>query len=147
MNHKIVELSDFNVVGMEYVGKNENEEIGAMWEVFLERQNEIEAPNNAITYGVSYHMDMSGNISYIAGLKVATVSNLPNGMKSILVPAGKFAVFTYKGDIKDISNFWNQIYSQYLPELKLQPANRIPFEYYDERFCQDGELYIYIPIE
>lgn len=146
MEHKIVTLEDFKVVGMEYVGRNEKFEIAAMWGAFNERDQEISTPYNDASYGICYDMDATGKFSYIAGLKVDTLENLPNGMKLKAVTGGKFAVFTFKDDISKIGQFWGQIYSEFLPSLGLESDDRMSFEYYDERYCKTGECDIYIPV-
>lgn len=147
MDHKLVTLEDFKVVGMEYVGKNEKGEIGVMWGAFNERDQEIDTPYNNASYGICYDMNYEGGFSYLAGMKVDTIEHLPHGMKVKAVPGGKFAIFTFKEHISKIGEFWGQIYGQFLPGLGLEPEDRVSFEYYDERFMKNGECDIYIPVK
>ena len=144
MEKKIVTLEDFTVVGMECNGLQE--EMTALWDVFNEREKEIDTPFNGVCYGLSYDMTANGQFKYMAGMKVAAVNHLPAGMKAKQIQGGKFAVFTFKDDVSKMGQFFEAIYKEYLPSLGLIPDNRTWFEYYDERFFRNGECDIYAAI-
>lgn len=147
MEYRVELLNDFNVVGMECDSKNDNAEITKVWEVFNEREKEIDTPFNEASYGLSYDMKADGSFRYMAGMKVETIKAIPKGMKVMAIQGGKFAVFTFKDEVSKMGAFFNDIYTKFLPELNLAPDHRIWFEYYDERFCKNGECDIYVPIK
>lgn len=147
MEAKVVNLKSEKVIGLVYRGPNQNGEIPAMWEVFNTRFKEIINPDLTKFYGLCYDCDMPGSFAYMAGLAVSEVTQLPEGMELQELPAGKYAIFTFKDPISKIGEFWDAIYKTGLKENGLEAVNGMTFELYDERFHQTGECDIYIPVK
>lgn len=162
MNPKIVTKDSIHVVGIEYVGENKNDEIKEMWGQFNAIMKTI--PNQQVPmkacYGVCYMLPEDtnpGTFRYIAGVETKSLDDIPQGMKGITIPAGKYAVFTHKGKLDTLHQTYADIHQKWIPEMKLIPRSlpEIPFqnldyEYYDERFMVDddnSEFDIYIPIK
>ena len=73
MESKFVTLPAFTVVGMKYYGKNENNEIKAMWQEYLPRMKETKhTTGEHVSYGICDAPEEDGNFIYIAGLKVTS---------------------------------------------------------------------------
>lgn len=142
---KIIELKDQLAVGMVYKGNNEKGEIPALWNVFNARYGELHPISNAC-YGLCYMDPIDGGFAYMAGVAVKDIQAVPEGMETLVIPGGKYAVFTFTDHISKIKDYWDQIYREFLPQNKLQPLDAMSFELYDERFHQNGECDIYIPI-
>lgn len=147
MDAKVVTVEAFSIVGLEYYGKNLNGEIPALWTVFNQREEEIKHSLPGGCYGVCSEMNAEGEFSYIACDKVAQVDEIPAGMVTSHVPAGKYAVFTFKDELPTLGQFYLNIYTAWLPELGFEHDHRPDFEHYDERFMRNGEFDIYIPIQ
>lgn len=158
MEHKIVERGEFKVVGMQYIGNNQNAEIAKMWGEFFPRIGEIK--NNAgkhIFYGLCECLcegeckcGAGSDFSYIAGIEVTSLDDIPEGMAGRTIPASKYAVFTHKGALETLKDTFGYIYGTWLPTSGYTPAQSIGFELYDERFdnfSEKSELDIYVPIK
>ena len=84
MEPKIETKPAFTVVGLKYYGKNENNEIPKLWAKANPRMHEIKhivtSPDAA--YGICGDMVENGNFSYLAGLAVSSIEDIPEGMDS-----------------------------------------------------------------
>jgi AraC family transcriptional regulator len=150
MEPKIESRSAFRVVGMQYRGKNEQNEIPQLWGEFAARvvevQNRVEAN---VTYGVVGNFaEDSGEFDYVAGLSVSTAADIPAGMVSWDVPAQTYAVFSCT--LPTIGSTLEHIHGTWLPALGYRHADGPELELYDAKFDPkdpDSLMYIYIPIE
>lgn len=150
MEPKIVDVDEFKIIGLEYVGKNQNGDIPQLWEKFVSRVDEIEnAVNPEILYGVCYSLHDDGSFSYIACQRVESIQEVPDGLVGKTVPTGKYAVFTHKGSLNGLRSTYDQIYKTWLPKSGHKQTLAPEFELYDERFdnSKNSEMDIYIPIE
>lgn len=157
MEPKIVSLGEFKLVGMQYVGNNQNGEIPQMWGAFMHRSNEIKnIANSSVAYGYAEcrcegecKCGQGGDFLYIAALEVSNFDEIPEGMVTRTVPPSKYAVFTHKGSIETLGITFNNIFSKWLPAAGLAPNQKFGFEYFDKRFnysSEDSELDIYVPV-
>ncbi len=141
---KLVEKKGFTVVGLLYHGKNENQEISTMWGEYNKRFDEIPNKVGDPCYGVCFAplQDKEdkdyGAFDYIASHEVSKVENLPEGMTSKEVPAGKWLVFEHKGKLDTLENTYKYIYSQYFPNSEYEAAE-MDMELYDDRFIMDSD--------
>jgi predicted transcriptional regulator YdeE len=139
----------FTVVGTEYFGKNENNEIKAMWQTTSPRLGEIQHANVPpnIAYGVCGEMEEDGRFRYMAAVEVNKVEDLPEGMTSWKVPEQTYAVFGCT--LPEIHQTYEYAHGTWIPENGYKRAPGPDFEYYDEHFDPADPaslLYIYIPI-
>jgi predicted transcriptional regulator YdeE/DNA-binding transcriptional MerR regulator len=147
---KIVQLDKILMVGMPYLGDNENNEIAQLWQEFVPRIPQIRhiAPGPDISYGVcSPHL--SGLIDYTAALEVTSLEDIPEGMVGLEVPAQTYVVFPAHG-IPDISPTYQMILEEWLPGSGYKPVDGSDFEYYPETFDPgdpESVVYIYFPIQ
>jgi predicted transcriptional regulator YdeE/DNA-binding transcriptional MerR regulator len=149
MEPKIVSLEALKIVGMPYLGKNENSEIGQMWGEFIPRIPEIKhlAPGQEISYGMCYPNDQ-GFVDYVASLPVTELADIPHGMVGRDVPAQTYVVFESHG-LSDIHHTYRQI-EEWFPTSGYQPGTGPDFELYPEDFNPDDPqslLYIYFPVK
>ncbi len=142
---KIIKHESFQVAGMLYHGKNENGEISAMWQEYLKVCKDIPGVvDTCICYGVCYDFVIDKDdkecckFDYVAGHEVTKVDNLPEGMVSKIVPAGKWLVFEHKGKLDTLGNTYKYIHTQYIPDSKFEPAG-MDIEYYGDRFIPDSD--------
>ena len=100
MEPKIVNKPAFKAIGISYVGKNQNNEIPQMWDVFNARATELDevSINGACCYGLCFSNPAGaaeGEFEYVAAVEVADGESIPEGMVYREVPAHKYAVFTH----------------------------------------------------
>jgi len=154
METRIINLSAMRVIGMEYVGKNENEEIHSMWGVFFPRIGEVQGRIRAgVTLGVCGDACEDGSFRYVAGCEVSADAPVPDGMSVFDVPAATYVVVTQRGVLSDeqygLHAAVNYVYRDWLPQSGYQRASTPDMEWYDERFHfgqEDSEMDVYIPI-
>lgn len=149
MEGKIVNISGFKAIGMTYFGNNEKGEIPKLWDTFNKRCNDIKQKSKSMLYyGIcDDEPDSEGRFHYTACAEVDNFSQVPEGMETKVVPAGKYLVYTYGGAIKDLGEFYNDIFTKWLPASAYEMDFRPQLELYDYRFMQNGEFDIYIPIK
>ncbi len=149
MEPKIVQLEQFYVVGLPYVGENANDEIKAMWGVFNQRYQEVQhVPEDSAAYGLCYDKPGQG-LEYIAGFQVTELEDIPPGMVGKVVPPQTYVVFPCQG-LENIGKTYQKIIHEWLPENGYVPGGGPDFEYYDQDFDPEtgsGILYIYFPIQ
>lgn len=149
MEAKIVHLDKFMVVGMQYIGKNEQGEIGKMWGEFIPRIPEIRHTREGDeSYGVCIDNPENG-MEYIAGLPVTDMADIPRGMICKEVPAQDYVVFPSQG-LDQIGATYHRILKDWLPESAYEATGGPDFEYYPPEFDPDDPdtiLYIYYPIK
>jgi AraC family transcriptional regulator len=148
MEPKIVSKPAFTAVGIKYRGKNEHNEIPALWDnQFLPRVEEIQHRlTPPASYGIMDNYDSaSGEFDYLAGVEVDDATGVPPGMISWHVPAQTYAVFTTK--LATLMATFDQIHA-WLPSSGYQRADGPEFELYDENFMgDDSDMYVCIPIK
>jgi AraC family transcriptional regulator len=148
---QIVEKPPLTIVGLETPFRhglspdtNAPQVLGALWDAFCHRTNEVPHRVGQASYGLIYgrpekersHPD---ELQYIAGVAVDRVGELPVGMTSRTVPGGTFAVFLHHGPIHKISATCNEIYRVWLPASAWRHAEIADVELYDERFDCESE--------
>jgi predicted transcriptional regulator YdeE/DNA-binding transcriptional MerR regulator len=152
MEPKFITRPAFAVVGLRYFGKNENQEIKALWDVANTRFGELKHIINDGAYGVCITVEdaQPGEFEYVAGLKVSHTEDIPEGMVLREVPAQKYAVFTHVGSLETLGETYNYIYHIWLPQSGHELAAKYDFEFYNEDFkdfAPDSRFYIYVPIK
>lgn len=153
MEPKIVTKDAFRVVGMRYVGKNKQGEISQMWGEFVPRIREIRhgVGEKQEAYGLCCCPGDAepGVIEYIAGIPVAALKDIPEGMTGRDVPTQTYAVFEAPG-LAGIHQTYEYILKEWLPKSSYRAGDGPDFEFYDESFNPDGPkstIYIYFPIK
>ena len=148
MEPMFVSKRAMTVVGMAYIGKNENQEaafnpeISEMWQKYMPRENEIGNLTGNCDYGVCFSNPegvVEGEFEYLACIEVTEVGHVPEGMVVRQVPAYRYAVFTHTGPIKNLGETYKYIYETWLPQSgeELHP-DQFDMELYDNRMSSDA---------
>lgn len=150
MEPRFVSKPAFTVVGVKYRGRNDNNEIPALWESFFPQQAaRIEDKlDPTVSYGVEDNMDMaSGEFDYLAGYEVSGGAQTPEGMERWDLPPQTYAVF--RGPLSQIHAMYHSVYHDWLPRSGYRRAPGPEFELYDRDFDPvNGKLdmYLYVPV-
>lgn len=149
MEGKIVIINGFKAVGLTYFGNNKNGEIPNLWDVFNKSYKDIKQKSKSmLCYGIcDDEPDSDGRFHYTACAEVDSFEDVPAGMEIKIVPEGKYIVYTYGGAIKDLGEFYNEIFTKWLPTSGYDIDYRPQLELYDNRFMCNGEFDIYVPIK
>jgi len=159
METRIISLPALRVVGMAYVGKNENGEIPAMWSKFIPHFHEVPGKIHPdVKLGVCGDCQQDGSFRYVAGFQVEADAPVPEGMTTCQVPAATYVVVTQRGPLGDkkrgLSAAMNYVYREWLPQSGYKRADAADLEWYDERFVfgiddserENSEMDVYTPI-
>jgi AraC family transcriptional regulator len=131
----------FKVVGIERYTANGIPDIREAWGEFAQRNSAIKYTVGRSVYGIEdYSHDFQMNepgfpkYYYIAGLEVGMLANIPPGMKGKDIPAAHYAVFTYRGPLDGLHDFFQFIYGEWLPKSNytIDPNSSLDFECYNE---------------
>jgi predicted transcriptional regulator YdeE len=160
MEAKVVQQTGFTVIGISARTSNAKEMtadgvIGKMWGRLMQENLLSRIPNkadkNIVAVYTDYASDQNGEYTYILGAKVDSDKDIPAGMVSKKLPAGKYAVFTSeKGPAqKVVPELWMKINS--LPK-SATGGDRIygaDFEIYDESATdpQNLQMDVYLGIK
>lgn len=149
MEGKIISIEGFKAVGIPYFGNNNNGEIPSLWQSFNNRYRDIKGKSKSmLCFGIcDSDMDSEGRFHYTACAEVDSFEDVPEGMETKVVPKGNYAVYTYSGAIKDLGEFYNDIFTKFIPASGHEMDFRPQIELYDERFMNNGEFDIYIPVK
>jgi AraC family transcriptional regulator len=132
MTIKTIERPAVTVVGMAIRTQPMSPEIPALWPRFVARIEEI--PNIAeprVSYGVM--RSEPNTLNYMAAVSVHAATGVPQGMESLVIPAGTYATFRYP--LSGLGKGFGEIFNQLLPASGFVAIAGAPlFERYDEAF-------------
>ena len=145
MEHKIKEKPEFKVVGIEIKSTVQecmtNNPFPALWEKFMTRIPEIKnRVNEKEFWGPSFEINKEEcSFRSLASVEVSECNEdeIPEGMKCETIPTNKYAVFEFKGILKDLNEFYGKI-MEYMKEKGIK-ENGFWMEFYDGRFIPNSE--------
>ncbi|WP_268036954.1 GyrI-like domain-containing protein [Algoriphagus sp. PAP.12] len=155
-NPMLVQISEKLVIGKKTEISLANFNISEIWEEFSPKIKEIR--NRVFPELLSITIYQPGhfeNFSIVktfekwAGAEVESLEKLPQGLDHMVIPAGEYAVFHYKGLPSD-NRIFQWIYSQWLPASEFELDQRPHFEVLGEKYkngSPDSEEDIYIPVK
>jgi predicted transcriptional regulator YdeE len=128
MKPEIYVFQEKKVIGVGYIGKQIYPQ--DVWPILFSRINEIsDRKNSSETLGVIKRNEHG----YLAGVEVDQETEVPEGMFSYEIPAGKYVGITHKGPISKINKTF-QILINWLSSNNYEQHEIVCFEVYDERF-------------
>jgi AraC family transcriptional regulator len=142
------------------IGKNlsfsyANYRIGVLWSSFMPRRNEIQNAIETELYNIQINpvgFSFQPNEEFVkwAAVAVSNFDFVPDGMETLEIPAGLYAVFNYKGDESGAQAFFSTIFTVWLPNSDYVLDNRPHFEILGEKYKKDyptSEEEIWIPVK
>ena len=153
---EIKKLTEKKLVGMHLTMSLTDNKTGMLWRDFMPRRHEIvnRLNNDVISlqvYPENYYQNFNPATAFIkwASAEVKDFSSVPDGMHTLIVPSGEYAIFHYKGSSRDTSIF-QYIFSQWLPQSDFVLDHRPHFEILGDRYKNDdpsSEELICIPVK
>lgn len=146
MNYEIVTVPERRVVGIQTRTANNAadcaEKIGKLWGDFMcgdACQKLQTLGENAPVYGVYTNYNWE-EMSYDV-IAACESANCPEGFVEVVIPAGKYAKFSFRGDVRaSTAEAWDAVWKTELPR-----ALNVDFEEYtncDENMQADINIYI-----
>lgn len=159
MPAKVVELSSFNVIGIQCRTDNAKEAagqgcIGKQWGRLMNEgllgKIPNRADNNIVAVYTGYASDKDGEYTYILGAEVKSDAVAPVGMTKTTVPAGRYAVFTSnQGPVQQVVvDTWKRIWAAPKTQAGGDRVYKSDFELYDQRAAdpKNSQVDIYVGI-
>lgn len=156
MTPKIINSEEKKMIGMRMSMNFANYQVAELWKNFMPKCNEI---NNRISKDLislavyqKHHFsefNMGNEFEKWAAVEVRNFENIPQGMEALMLPAGLYAIFDYKGLSSDNAIF-QYIYGTWLPSSEYELDNRPHFEVLGEKYKNNdpsSEEEIWIPIK
>lgn len=99
------------------------------------------------TFGVCYDFRDDGSFSYLAGAAEADFPDT-DGLDSVTLPAGTYAVTEHSDHISTIGETWDAIFSAWAPNAPYEILTSPEFEFYEPDFdpAGQGRVSIWIPV-
>jgi AraC family transcriptional regulator len=142
------------LVGIKLVMSFADNKTGQLWQRFMSKRGEIK--NNLTTDIISLQIyppdfDFNPTIQFEkwAAVEVSDFEHVPDGMETLLLLEGLYAVFPYKGSSSD-TRIFQYIFGEWLPKSGYQLDNRPHFEVLGKKYknaSPDSEEEIWIPVK
>lgn len=155
MNVLITQRPALKCIGMQIETSTAETAVPQLWETFIARMHEIDeiaVPNCSLGICLRDSIredDDETRFTFLAARVVKNFDILPPDMVSYEIPETLVAVFTHKGSLETLSETYDYIYEQWLPESGYQLADGDELEWYDARYdydSEDSEMDIHIPV-
>lgn len=156
MTPRIEEIRAKQLIGMSCYMSIRNNNTGELWTEFRQKVSEVSNRVNSDFISLQQYpqnyfksFDPSRDFEKWAAVEVSEGTVIPEGMQSLKVPAGPYAVFEYKGSSNDPGIF-QYIYTQWLPNSAYLLDHRPHFEVLGKKYKNNdpnSEEEIWIPIQ
>jgi predicted transcriptional regulator YdeE len=148
----------FTVIGLSVRTDNQKEAGGnglipQMWQRAMQEgllENIPHRADNNLTVVYTDYTAKPGEYTYVLGVRVSTVDKLPDGMISVNVPAGKYAIVdSDKGSLPEVlPKVWQRIFAMPATELGGERAFKADYEVYPEGFdWQNAQIPVYLGLK
>ena len=128
-----------------------------LWSSFMPRRKEIKNNIGSELFSVQYYRPLffesinpTEEFDKWATVEVSDFNNVPEGMVTLTIQSGLYAVFIYKGDGSDAENIFTYILKNWLPASEYELDDRLHFEILGEKYKRndpDSEEEIWIPVK
>lgn len=156
MNYEIVELREKTVAVLTARTNNASPEmgqiIGGLWQKFYSAEIVPAIKNRADSYAfgiyTEYSSDEKGDYTAAVGCEIIGETELPSEMKTIKIPAGKYAEFSITGEMDTaeqlaaLQKLWQELWG-----MELDRAYICDFEEYRSADPKLADIHVYIGLK
>lgn len=152
---RIETLAEKRIIGQRLRMSFAHNRTGELWKSFMPRRHEIALAVGTDLYSMQRYpagfftdFDPAAEFEKWAGLEVPDGAAVPPEMEAVLIPAGEYAVFFYRGLNTDTSIF-QYIFTTWLPASSFELDDRPHFEVLGAKYKNNdpaSEEEIWIPI-
>ena len=155
MEPKIKTFPETKFIGMNSAFSYSDYRIGELWGNFMPRRNEIKNAIGTELYNIQINpdnFDFNPQTEFMkwAAVSAANFEVIPEGMDSLVIEEGLYAVFNHVGDTSKARETFGYIFGIWLPNSEYELDNRPHFEILGEKYknnAPDSEEEIWIPIK
>lgn len=134
-----------------------NQETGQLARQFMPRRHEIQSRVGTYFFSIqnydNFKFKMITPVKTFekwVGVEVLDISQVPENMEVLIIKAGHYLVFNYKGSAKDFPEFWRQLHTEWLPNSEFELDNRPHFEKLPEGYnpmSLENEEEVWVPVK
>jgi len=128
-----------------------------LWQSLMPRRKEITNSVGTELYSVELYndrmffknFDPTKEFEKWAAIKVNEFDDVPDGLETLIIPKGKYAVFHYKGKPSEAQSTYQYIYGQWMPNSEYELEDRPHFALMGEKYKgedPESEEEFWIPI-
>ncbi len=157
MSPKIELLNEKKLIGKHLTMSMADNKTPELWRSFMQQRKEINNAVGADLYSMQIHdpsyfesFDPNKTFEKWATAEVSDFNSIPEGMESIILPGGLYAVFHFKGMPSEGAKVFQYIFGTWLPNSEYALDNRPHFEVLGEKYkngSPDSEEDIWIPVK
>lgn len=128
-----------------------------LWSGFMPNRKEIKNAIDANLYSLEVYeenhfdnFDPNDSFQKWAAVEVSDYQTIPEGMKTLIVPDGLYAVFLHLGPATEAYKTYHYIFTEWLPNSEYTVDDRPHFAVMDHKYKKDdptSEEEIWIPIK
>ena len=156
MEPRIELIPEKKLIGQRMTMSLSDYKTGLLWKRFMPRRKEIKNNLNAELYSMQVYDPLYFNnfnpdteFEKWAAIEVKDFDTVPDGMETILLPGGLYAVFLHKGAASEGPRTFGHIFGTWLPGSGYMLDDRPHFEILGEKYKNEdlnSEEEIWIPI-
>lgn len=156
MEPRIETLQEIKLIGKKVRMSFSMNKTQELWQSFMPRKAEIKNATDAELYSVEMYddgffknFDPTKAFEKWAAVKVGGFDTIPDGMDTLIIPPGKYAVFLYKGRPSEAQATFQYIYSNWIPDSGYDLDDRPHFALMGEKYRgehPESEEEFWIPI-
>lgn len=158
MTPEIRTIDPIQLVGMSIEMSISNNNTGELWQRFMPRRMEIQHLVKEEFYSLQRYeggLDVENFDNEVvfeqwAAMQVSTLEALPEGMESMQIEGGQYAVFVHKGLAGTFGKTSGYIFGEWLPNSGYALDERAHFQLMGEKYYgpndPDSEEEVWIPI-
>lgn len=135
MQPRIEKLSQSQFVGVKTRMSLADNKTATLWQRFMPRRREVENVLGAELYSIEQYDSVGffrnfnpvAEFTKWAAVEVDSLETTPDGMEKLIIPEGKYAVFTYVGKPSDAQPTFQYIFSEWFPKSEYELDHRPHF--------------------
>ena len=158
MTPRIETLPATKLIGKKLTTSFADDKTFELWRSFSPRKKEIKNSLNDNLYSVEIYpntsfyqnFDPTQAFEKWAAIAVSKIEEIPEGMETLALPKGEYAVFHYKGKPSEVMETFKYIYGEWLPNSEYAMDDRPFFALMGAKYKgehPDSEEEFWIPIK
>jgi AraC family transcriptional regulator len=158
MEPKIVDIPPKKLVGARIINSLAEDKTGVLWQQFMPRRKMIKNRVNTDYWSVQNYKNFDPasftedtQFEKWAAVEVSAYEDLPDGLETFDLPAGKYAIFIFHGLASEYHKALRYIYESWLPSSGYELDERPQFEIMGSKYYgptdANSEEETWIPIK
>jgi AraC family transcriptional regulator len=154
---RIKTLSTIRLIGQKRRMSVANNQTKELWQTFMPQKGTIRHSIDNHLYSLEVYdstdyvrsYDPTKECDKWAAIAVSEFTSVPEDMAVLVLPEGRYAVFSYKGKASDAPQVYQYIYGEWLPKSEYELDDRPHFALMGDKYKgddPDSEEEIWIPV-